>query len=761
MLVGNTELIKAPVRTIKAKAELVAGTAFATQTGNPLIITNSCSYPAPMVIQTDSGATVYRTGKNIANIYAFSAWGLNTPESTPGLTNNYGTTISTTEPGNTLTITQTQCPNPNNVSYVNGYFIIGFYHKIKDGETITVSFDVEITNDLSGNNIFGFMVSGVQYQSAPIVNGKVKATFQWKNYGDRQYLEVQNHGKSMVISNIQIEYGNTATEYTPAMGLQSGVADENGNVEGITSLKPMTLYTDTGAEIIATYEIPNTGNQTFTANDMLKSITLDRTGESKFFGFGVCQKANIKLLDVDRTLAFTTSDTFNIYFDDVAVSPRMKVSEVHRDENTNEISITLYDKLKEATKYTFEDLGLQPIYNILDVLMSIAGKLDLYVITPYLDEFYLEYPEGANFDGAETLLEVLNAIAEATQTIYYINAANELVFMRLDKDGPAAYTIDREQYITLDTKTNRRLTAICSATQLGENYQKDTGVSGTTQYVWDNPFWELREDVNILVENAVATVGNMTINQFDCSWRGNYLVEPGDKIALIAKDGSEVYSYLVNDTIKYDGSYSQHTMWEYMDEETEHANPTNLGDAMKQTFAKVDKANKEITIVASETKGNTSNISQLFIDTTTINASVQSIQSNTKDSFDAINGELKKIGDKVDVAVSEDDVRIVVQDEFAKGVDKVSTGKGYTFDDEGLTIEDLENPEIITQITNNGMGIYKDSVSDNNKVLTVNNQGVIAKDLHAITYLHIGTNSRFEDYNNRTRTGCFWIGGMR
>ena len=42
------------------------------------------------------------------------------------------------------------------------------------------------------------------------------------------------------------------------------------------------------------------------------------------------------------------------------------------------------------------------------------------------------------------------------------------------------------------------------------------------------------------------------------------------------------------------------------------------------------------------------------------------------------------------------------------------------------------------------------------EVLTVNNQGVKAQDLHAYTFLIIGDNSRLEDRGNRT--GCFWIG---
>ena len=49
----------------------------------------------------------------------------------------------------------------------------------------------------------------------------------------------------------------------------------------------------------------------------------------------------------------------------------------------------------------------------------------------------------------------------------------------------------------------------------------------------------------------------------------------------------------------------------------------------------------------------------------------------------------------------------------------------------------------------------------NNEVLTANNEGVKAEDLHATTYLIIGKNSRLEDWeqNGEQRTACFWIGG--
>jgi hypothetical protein len=51
------------------------------------------------------------------------------------------------------------------------------------------------------------------------------------------------------------------------------------------------------------------------------------------------------------------------------------------------------------------------------------------------------------------------------------------------------------------------------------------------------------------------------------------------------------------------------------------------------------------------------------------------------------------------------------------------------------------------------MKVYKSS----QEVLVADNLGVKAEDLHATTYLIVGNNSRFEDYNS-SRTGCFWIG---
>lgn len=482
----------------------------------------------------------------------------------------------------------------------------------------------------------------------------------------------------------------------------------------------------------------------YSSTDRLKSFSVERVGdESKFFGFGVCQKLNLHLIDTKRELDYGTQHSIKCYLNDLDAFPSFKITEIHRDENTNEMSITAYDSIYWAAARTSLTLGLEAPYTIMDVANLCASRLGMsaaIVLGVNDSAFDTVYPEGANLEGSETLREVLNAIAEATQTVYYADAANNLVFKRPDVSGNAVLTIGKADYIELDSKTNRRLSDICSATELGDNVITNSGVIGTVQYVRDNPFWELRDDIVDLLNNALAAVGNMTINQFECSWRGNPALEVGDKIALVTKDDKTVISYLYDDVIEYEGSLKQKTKWDYSEENDSEStdNPVSLGDALKKTFAKVDKANQQIEIVAGETAA--------------IKLTNESIQS----SVTQLGDDMTSIRSEVSSKMTADEVSISIQKALdEQGVGAVTTTTGFTFNEEGLHIS-RSGSEITTTITEDGMTVYK----NNNEVLVADNLGVRAEDLHATTFLIIGTNSRFEDYDNNTRTGCFWIGSV-
>ena len=492
----------------------------------------------------------------------------------------------------------------------------------------------------------------------------------------------------------------------------------------------------------------------------LKGLTVDRVGDSKFFGYGICQKLNVHLIDRERYIHITTIDSFIVYLgigeNYINPFPQFYVSEVHRDENTNELSITAYDALYKASAHTVAELSFTTGYTIQEftaACASLLGLSDAYIINAS-DSFTTAYESGANFDGTETIREALDAVAEATQSIYYIDSLNRLVFKRLDMSGAEVYRIDKENYISLKSGDNRRLSKISHVTELGDNVSVAIAESGSTQYIRNNPFYDLRDDVGTLLNNAIAAVGGLTINQFECEWRGNYLLEVGDKITLETKDNDIVTSYILNDVIEYNGGLIQKTQWIYEDNEEEtEENPATIGDALKQTYARVDKANKQIELVASETESNTESISTLQLNTESITASVSSIETHINEELEGVNGNIEELTSRVDATMSAEDVRLEIQTGLSNGVDKVTTSTGFTFNDEGLTVE-KSNSEMKTQITEDGMIVYK----NNEAVLTANNVGVDAVNLHATTYLIIGTNSRFEDFGTN-RTGCFWIGG--
>ena len=507
---------------------------------------------------------------------------------------------------------------------------------------------------------------------------------------------------------------------------------------------------------------------TFNYTDALKSFDIERVGAAKFFGFGVCQKANIKLIDVNREFDITTANSFKLYLgansDYISPFPTFHVTEVNRNENTGELSITAYDLINEAAAHTTSEVIMPSryeeevvsgytIYEYATACASLIGIETIELVNVDDSSFDLYFEGGANIEGSETIREILNAIAEATQTIYYINKDDVLVFKRLDKGGEAAAALTKDNYFTLDSKTNKRLGTITSATELGDNVTVSTTESGSTQYVRDNPFWELREDIAELLDTAIAAVGGLTINQFTCSWRGNYLVEIGDKLALTTKDDSVVYSYLLNDKLNYSGGLTQQTEWNYTEEEATAANPTTIGEALKKTYARVDKANKQIELVASEVQANKSDITALQLNTDSINATVQQMETVNKESMNTINSDIATLTEKVNMAITSEELEIQISSKLEDGVTKVETNTGFKFDDTGLTVS-KQDSEMTTTITEDGMTVYKDG----SEMLVANNLGVNAVNLRASTYLIIGTNSRFEDYGD-SRTGCFWIGG--
>ena len=552
--------------------------------------------------------------------------------------------------------------------------------------------------------------------------------------------------------------------------------------------------------------IGSTLDTTFLGTDNLASFTVNRACDTKFFGFGICQELELHLIDKKRTCVICKDNILKTYLgvDDVenngisylSTTPKFYVTDVIRDENTNSLTVKASDLIYKARLHTISEITITAPYTIRQLATAIAQFFGLSISIVNVSDncFDTSYEKGGNFGGDELIRAILDDIAEATQTIYYIDSSDKLVFKRLDVNGAAVTTIDKSNYFKLTSKEALTLTSICHATELGDNLTATTGAQGITQYVRDNTLWNLRTDLDTLLNNAIAAVGGLSIEPFTCDWRSNYLIELGDKVNFVAKD-DVVTTYLLNDKYTYNGGLSGTSSWEMPPPQEETAtNPTNLGDKINQTFARVDKIEKNITLYVGEvvkeqienTIGDSlvkveERVSQLELTTEGINAEVTSvktsdgvqnerlgnleitandvttrvgtIETKTDNSIEDLNNRVSSIAQETALKVDAKGVEIIVEESLTKGVEKVVTSsKKYSLDDNGLDISS-NSSNINTTITEDGMRIYRAG----DEVLVANNDGVKAEDLHATTYLIIGETSRLEDRANRT--ACFWIGG--
>lgn len=353
-----------------------------------------------------------------------------------------------------------------------------------------------------------------------------------------------------------------------------------------------------------------------TCSDFLEDFTITREGIGRIFGYGVGHKLDLNLIDIHRVIAdyLPQSDlTAHVWLGNADtdiwedVFPTFYIQEWKRDQKTGNIAITAYDSLYYSSQHTFSELNLTAPYTLKNVADAIASLIGTRAQI-YSAGFDLTFTNGANVNGDELLRDILDDIAEATQTIYFIDWRGYLVFKQLLTTTDPVITLNKDNYYELNTQGYKQVGAVCRATELGDNIEakvdtyNDNATWYVTQYVRNNVFWELRDDINDLVDAALDKIKDVKVYEFECDWEGNPFVEIGDKIEFANIPGlANVYSYLLSDVLYYAGTLNQRTEWKYADNEEETATtPTTIREVINQTFAKVDKINKEITLYVGD-----------------------------------------------------------------------------------------------------------------------------------------------------------------
>ena len=501
----------------------------------------------------------------------------------------------------------------------------------------------------------------------------------------------------------------------------------------------------------------------FVANTKLSSIKVERTPTNgAFFGYTIAQKATVKLINKDNDIAVVKGQNIKIYIGsdgEYATFPQFKITDYKKDEVSGELEITAHDLIHVAAEHTLNEIEVAFPATIMDYARAIASLLETEIVEDFGATTYQELNFTSeiqpNYDGTETLREVLEDIAQATGSICFIDADNKICFKLLENTNPVL-TIDKTQYFTLDNSAPITLSKVSATTELGDNY--GTGdETGFNQVIHNNPFFEADADQTIsAIETILANYANTNIYPYNLDWRGNPALEIGDCVRITVKDNSTIDVIYLGETITYSGGLNATSNWQATEQSKVFTNPTNLGEAIKQTYAKVDKVNKQINMVVSESNATSEAVAALQLSLDGINASIQNVEQITSEALEGMSESISTLQTSVDATMSSEDIQLAIKSELSNGADKITTSTGYTFNEEGLTVSKSDS-EMETTITEDGMKVFK----NDEEVLVANNIGVQAKNLEATTYLIIGKYSRFEDYINekdQPRTGCFWIG---
>ena len=508
--------------------------------------------------------------------------------------------------------------------------------------------------------------------------------------------------------------------------------------------------------------------QVFTHDGDLISFTIDREGDNtKYFGFGVCQKITVKLRDKERKIKIEKGMGFQISYgignEYFFSNPLFIVDEVKRDENTNELTVIGYDSIFNANSILVKELIFPQRYTLKFLAVLCAEKLGMPIRFINIREDLLSRVfdiNKVNISGQETLRELLDDIAEIFGCIYYLNNNWELTFRGYDKELKPNHIIDKSKYFTLTAKGVKYLQNIVATTVLGSSNWLTSGSAegpSITQYIRDNVFLSKINDNDIvdILNRTIAAVRDMPIAEFECKYRGDFRAEIGDLVQFTNKDNSTFITVALCDSITYNGGLSGRI---YRDNgesnsiETEKK-PTTIAGFISQTNAIVDKIENRITLESNRTDDISNQVGKLVVSTDSINATVSQTIDNYEAYVETMNGTINSITEQVSAAITSENLKIEVERTLSTGVNSVQTKTGFTFDSDGLSIH-KSGTEMNTQITEDGMTVYR----GNTALLTANHRGVDAKNLSASTYLIMGNNSRFENFLNGTRTACFWIG---
>lgn len=413
------------------------------------------------------------------------------------------------------------------------------------------------------------------------------------------------------------------------------------------------------------------------------------------------------------------------------------VKESEYDVATKSMKCECYDKMLESMIPYDIELNYADPNNKITVgkyLQAICDRFEWELATPEFCNSTVVM-DGEKFNDSYTFRDALDQIAQVAGGI-----------IAFKTDGKLYVIYPTESNETIDESNLKDLT-------IGEKYgpvnslilartpQEDNIYAQDTASIEANGLCEVKIENNQIMDshrddfihNLLDQIKGTTYYIYDLESFGIGYLNLGDMFTIKTEDGTEYKTIMLNDDLQVTQGMTEKLSVTMPNEtQTDYSAASKTDRLINQTMMLVDKQNQEIKSLITKTEN----------------------FSGTIESMGQVIGNMTK---SLEQTMTAEAVETLISETVKAGTQEVTTTTGYKFDKDGLTISKSDKP-MSTKIDEDGMDI----TNSGEVVLAADSTGVNALNLTARQYLIIGTNSRFEDYDNGTdskRTGCFFIGG--
>lgn len=310
--------------------------------------------------------------------------------------------------------------------------------------------------------------------------------------------------------------------------------------------------------------------------------------------------------------------------------------------------------------------------------------------------------------------------------------ANIDSYHKLTNDNYYSLTTQRELYGPVN-KVVVGMSAIEGESFSVEDTESIVNNGLTEIDIMDNPILYTEELRNLAMNGADNLLG-LLYTPFESETPGHIWFNGNIPIVITDMENIKHITYPFNKSIHYTGHIK-----------TDISGPSNTKQELAVAYARsLYKTIKNVGIKVDKYEG-----------------IINIVNSNIQAAIDGLSSLENRFDMEITETYSKQQIQEIISGVAEDGtvVSSVKSTAG-TFDMNGLTIEQ-STADTATNINANGMIIYNKTSSVDDPLLTVNSNGVVAKNVKVSTYLNIGSHSRIEDYTHTdgsVGTGVFWIG---